>query len=107
MSTTPDPPQTYLDFVSRFPALGEAWEQCAEAGAAGPLGPKQVRLIKLAIAVGALREGAVRASARKAVAMGIGQDELDQVITLAAGTLGFPGTVAVYSWIESALAEKK
>ena len=98
-----EPPKAYQDFVKRFPGLAEAWEATSEAGTTGPFDPKQIRMIKLAIAVGALREGAVRSSVRKAAALGITQKELDQIVSLAAGTLGFPSTVAVFSWMESAL----
>jgi 4-carboxymuconolactone decarboxylase len=97
-----EPPKAYQNFVSRFPGLAEAWDATSGAGSIGPFNEKQVRLIKLAIAIGAMREGAIRASVRKAVALGITQPELDQVISLAAGTLGFPSTVAVFSWMENA-----
>ena len=100
MSATPDPPQTYQDFIARFPKLGQAWEKVNEAGE-GPLDEQQRRLVKLAVAIGAMREGAVRAGARKAKALGIPREAVDQVTALAAGTLGFPSTVAVFSWIES------
>ena len=94
----PPPPKTYRDFVKRFPKLGVAWERIAEAGAEGPLDEKTIRLIKLGIAIGALREGAIHSSIRKAQALGITRDEIEQVIALAAGTLGLPATVAVFSW---------
>jgi len=96
----PKPPKTYDEFVRRYPKLGKAWEQIAEAGEEGPLDKKTARLVKLAIAVGAMREGAVHASARKALAIGISKEEIYQVVALAAGTLGLPATVAVYTWIE-------
>ncbi|HEU4951920.1 MAG TPA: carboxymuconolactone decarboxylase family protein [Holophagaceae bacterium] len=99
MSKLPKPPQTYRDFIARFPKLGQAWDALSEAGQEGPLDPKTQRLIKLAVAVGALKEGPVHASARKALAAGITREELDQVVALAAGTLGMPSTVAVWSWI--------
>jgi alkylhydroperoxidase/carboxymuconolactone decarboxylase family protein YurZ len=51
------------------------------------------------VAIGAMREGSVHASARKALAAGITREEMDQVVALAAGTLGMPSTVAVWSWI--------
>ncbi|MGB6337719.1 MAG: hypothetical protein WBG96_19095, partial [Thermoanaerobaculia bacterium] len=57
------------------------------------------RLIKLGIAVGALRQGAVHASVRKGLALGISPQEVEQVVALAAGTIGMPATVAAYSWI--------
>lgn len=97
-----EPPLAYQNFVNRFPGLAKAWDATSEAGTSGSFTEKQIRLIKLAIAVGAMREGAVRSSVRKAVAIGVSQKDLDQVVCLAAGTLGFPSTVAVFSWMESA-----
>jgi alkylhydroperoxidase/carboxymuconolactone decarboxylase family protein YurZ len=103
MPPTPKPPETYEAFVKRYPKIGQAWECIAEAGKEGPLDGKTTRLIKLAVAIGALREGAVHAGIRKALAMGITKEEIDQVIALAAGTLGLPATVAVFSWIQESL----
>lgn len=94
-----DPPKKYRDFVGRFPKLAEAWDAIHEAGATGPLDAKTQRLVKLAVAIGALREGAVHASARKALDMGITVEELEQVIALSAGTLGMPATTAVFTWV--------
>src|SRR5262245_47761830 len=96
----PKPPKAYDEFTQRYPKLAKAWKQIAEAGAEGPLDEKTARLIKLAIAIGAMREGAVHSSVRKALAMGISTEEIHQVVALAAGTLGMPSTVAVYTWIE-------
>lgn len=95
-----EPPKKYLRFMQQFPKLGEAWEAIHEAGAAGPLDERTQRLIKLAVAIGALREGAVHASARKAVAIGISDAELMQVVALSAGTLGMPSTVAAFTWVK-------
>ena len=95
----PKPPAAYEAFVKRYPKLGQAWDAIHEAGEEGPLDAKAARLVKLAIAIGALREGAIHSSVRKARAMGITTQEIEQVIALAAGTLGLPATVAVYSWI--------
>jgi alkylhydroperoxidase/carboxymuconolactone decarboxylase family protein YurZ len=92
------PPAAHQDFVSRFPKLGEAWGLVAEAGKAGPLDEHTTRLIKLGIAAGAMREGAVHAAVRKALDAGASQQEIEQVVALAAGTLGFPAAVAVHSW---------
>jgi 4-carboxymuconolactone decarboxylase len=103
MSATPKPPKGYEEFVERYPALGEAWDAVNAAGSEGPLDAKTVRLIKIGIAMGALREGAIRSGARKALAMGVTTAELAQVIALAAGTLGFPSTVAIHSWLRELL----
>jgi 4-carboxymuconolactone decarboxylase len=105
MQRMPEPPGTYKEFVARYPELGQAWSLIGKAGDAGPLDEKTVRLVKLGIAMGAMREGAVHSSVRKALALGVTREELDQVIALAAGTLGLPSTVAVYSWVRDSLEE--
>ncbi|MFQ5675424.1 MAG: carboxymuconolactone decarboxylase family protein [bacterium] len=99
MTKQSEPPKIYQQFIERFPKLGEAWDNIAKAGKQGPLDEKTARLIKLGIAIGAMREGAVHSSVRKAKAVGINEEELFQVVALAAGTLGLPSTVAIYSWV--------
>lgn len=106
MGTMPKPPETYEAFIERYPKLKEAWEKIADAGKDGPLDEKTIRLIKLGVAIGAMKEGAVHSSARKALAQNISQEEIEQAITLAAGTIGLPSTVAVYSWIRDVLEQK-
>jgi alkylhydroperoxidase/carboxymuconolactone decarboxylase family protein YurZ len=100
---SPKPPETYEAFVQRYPRVARAWEELAEAGRDGPLDARTARLLKLALAIGALREGAVHANVRKALAAGITAAEIDQIIALAAGTLGLSATVAVFSWVRDAL----
>lgn len=97
------PPGAYLDFIARYPELGEAWDRIAVAGQSGPLSEREQRLVKLAISIGAMREGAVRSSVRKAVGMGISRQEIEQVVALAAGTMGMPSTVAAFTWCRSVL----
>jgi len=77
----------------------------AIAGKAGPLDQDTQRLVKLGIAIGAMREGAVHASVRKAVAMGIEPEALEQVTALAASTMGLPATVAAFFWVRDILDE--
>ena len=96
----------YSTFISRYPKLGSAWENIAEAGKEGPLDERTVRLIKLGISIGALREGAVHSSVRKAVDMKIPREELEQVVALAASTLGLPATVAAFSWVRDILGDE-
>jgi len=79
MSTQlPTPPGAYTDFIARYPKLGEAWDAIHDAGSQGPLDERTQRLIKLAIAIGAMRQGAVHSSVRKARAMGIPLNERGQ-----------------------------
>lgn len=63
-------PAAFDEFTKRFPKLGEAWALMAAAGGEGPLDLKTQRLVKLAVAIGAMREGAVRSAVRKALAAG-------------------------------------
>ena len=78
-------------------ALGET------TGAAGPLDKKTCVLVKLAIAVGASREGAVHSHTRRALEAGCTPDELRHVGVLAITTIGFPSTMATMSWVEDIL----
>lgn len=96
-------PRRYREFLERFPRLGEAWELTRQA-AVGPLTPEVVLLVKLGIAIGALKEGAVRSAVRKARAGAISREAIDQVIALATSTVGFPGAVAAFSWTMDVLS---
>jgi alkylhydroperoxidase/carboxymuconolactone decarboxylase family protein YurZ len=107
MGKLSEPPAAYQTFVTRYPLLGKAWELMGEAGKEGPLDENPARLIKLAIAIGAMREGAVHASVRKARALGISQEEIQQVVALAAGVLGMPSTVAIHSWVQDEVGKEK
>ena len=93
--------------MHRFPELGAAWEQIGEAGKNGPLDERTCRLIKFGIAVGAQKEGATHASVRKALKLGISVQELEQIVALAAGTLGMPSAVAAHCWIRDVATAKK
>ncbi len=98
------PPQAYSEFIARYPDLGRAWDLIGQAGEHGPLDERTARLVKLGIAIGAFREGAVRSGVRKATKLGIGRAEIEQIVALAAGTLGMPSTVAIDSWVQPLLA---
>ena len=107
MPDLPTPPDAYLGFSERHQQIAKAWEQVAVAGKDGPLDPNTIRMVKLGVAIGAMREGSVHASVRKAMAMGISRETLDQVVAIAAGTIGFPAAVAAFTWIEDVLEPKK
>jgi 4-carboxymuconolactone decarboxylase len=93
------PPAAYQDFVSRYPRLGRAWRLASDEAARGPLDARTQRLVKLAIAVGAQRESAVHSAVRKALDEGVSLAEMEQLVPLAAPTIGFPASVAAWSWI--------
>lgn len=98
-----NPPQTYSDFVERFPQLGEAWDLLRDGGKnSGPLDERSQLLIKLGIAMGAQRTGAVSSATRKALKAGVTMEEVEQVVALAASTIGMPGAVAAFQWSRNA-----
>lgn len=96
-------PRTYVRFTETFPKLAEAWQLIHEGGQEGPIDGRTARLIKLGIAMGAMREGAVHSGVRKALDMGITPEEIRQIVALCAGTLGMPSTVANFSWVTDEL----
>jgi alkylhydroperoxidase/carboxymuconolactone decarboxylase family protein YurZ len=93
------PPAVHRQFVARFPSLGKAWDLVNEEGGEGPLDEKTQRLVKLAVAAGAMREGAVHSGVRKARDAGASLAEMEQVVALAATTIGLPSAVAVWTWM--------
>ncbi|TDT77957.1 alkylhydroperoxidase/carboxymuconolactone decarboxylase family protein YurZ [Litoreibacter halocynthiae] len=88
------------DLAKNYPSI---WAAYAELGAAtanaGGLTERERRLIKLALAIGAVSEGAVHSHARRGVAEGIAKEDLHQVALLAIGPLGLPRAVAAGTWI--------
>lgn len=99
MAKATKPPKAFRDFTTRYPKLAQAWELSGEAGREGPLDARTARLVKLGISIGAMREGSVHSSVRKALATGISRAEIEQVVALAASTLGMPSTVAAFTWV--------
>ena len=106
MSELPKPPQHYQAFTKRFPKLKDAWDLIGQSGDEGPLDEKTRRLVKLAVAIGAQREGSVHASVRKGLAQGLTHDEMEHVVTLAAGTIGLPAAAAAFTWIRDLSGKK-
>lgn len=98
-STSSKVPGTYKDFVKKFPSLGRAHENIAKAvEEAGPLDAKTLALVKIGICVGAGLESALRSHVRRAMQHGATVAEVEQVILLGMNTVGFPRTVAAWSW---------
>ncbi|MFQ5526694.1 MAG: carboxymuconolactone decarboxylase family protein [Thermoanaerobaculia bacterium] len=105
MTSPPRPPKAFRAFTKKYPRLAQAWELIAEEGRTGPLDERSQRLVKLGVAMGAMRQGAVHSGVRKALALGVTREELEQIVALAAGTLGMPSTVAAFTWVQDELPE--
>jgi 4-carboxymuconolactone decarboxylase len=100
------PPRTYDEFSDTFPALRKAWDLLGDAAKDGPLDDRTARLVKLGVAIGAMREGAVHSSARKAKALDITTEELNQVVAIASSIIGMPSAVAVWTWLRDPSSKK-
>jgi 4-carboxymuconolactone decarboxylase len=94
-------PGIYQQFLDRFPEVAEAQGNLARTiREQNPFDDRTDRLLKLAIAIGAEAEGAVRSNVRKALQHGATLDEVRAVALAAVTTCGFPTAIAALGWIE-------
>ncbi|RKU24585.1 carboxymuconolactone decarboxylase [Candidatus Poribacteria bacterium] len=90
--------------IEEYPDVWKAYQDLGEACAtAGPLDSKTVRLVKLALAIGAKSEGAVHSHTRRALRDGISREEIQQVALLAVTSIGWSSSMAALSWIQDVL----
>lgn len=100
-------PKPFLDFSRAHPDVVGAYEALGRACAeAGPLDARTRELIKLGMAIGGRLEGAVHAHARRALTAGATPAEIQHVVTLAIPTVGFPTTIAAFTWVGDVLADQ-
>ena len=93
-------PKAYESFRQKYPDIWQAYDQLGKSvHAAGPLSPKERELVKLGIAIGARREGAVHAHTRRALESGARPEEIYHVVVLGLTTIGFPSTIAAMTWV--------
>ena len=103
--TAPNLPGTFRQFCARFPDLAAAHDAMgAAAGSAGPLDEKHRELVRIGISLGAGLESAVKSHVRRAREAGASEEEIEQTILLAMTTVGFPRTVAAWSWARQQFA---
>jgi len=94
-------PETFKQFVAKYPKLGAAHEQVAKAvEGAGPLDAKTLALIKIGISLGGGLESALRSHVRRARQAGASEQEIEQAILLGMNTVRFPRTVAAWRWAQ-------
>ncbi len=101
-----DLPEFLQKVVDRYPAVWAKYGELGEAiSSVEGLDDKSQKLVKLAIAVGAGRQGAIHSHVRKCKKAGFGSAELFQVALLAVTTIGWSGAMAALSWINDELKE--
>lgn len=94
-------PRTFKQFVSKYPVLGETHQRIGEeVEKLGPMDAKACALVKIGISLGAGLESALRSHVRRAMAAGASEQEVEQAILLGMNTVGFPRTVAAWSWAQ-------
>lgn len=94
-------PATFRNFVAKYPPIGQAHESVAKAvDEAGPLDTKTLALVKIGICLGAGLESALSSHVRRAMEHGATALEVEQAILLGINTVGFPRTVAAWSWAQ-------
>ena len=94
-------PNFLENVIEEYPDVWKAYQDLGEASNnAGPLDDKTLRLIKLALAIGAKSEGSVHSHARRALRQGITREELQQVALLAVTSIGWSSSMAALSWIQ-------
>lgn len=92
----------------RYPQVWQSFAELGECTAeAGPLGPRERRLVKLAFAAGAGLEGAVHSHTRRALAEGLSPAELRHAVLLAVPTLGLATAVRAMTWMDDVLEAPK
>ena len=97
-------PKIYLAFRGAHPEVATALDELGRATEqGGPLDARTQRLVKLALAVGSLAEGAARSNARKALEAGDTAAEIRHVALLVITSCGFPTAIAGLGWIEEVL----
>ncbi|MCA9138509.1 MAG: carboxymuconolactone decarboxylase family protein [Planctomycetales bacterium] len=94
-------PKSYKRMLIDYPDLMQAYEAFGKAvKEAGPLSPREIALVKLAISLGAGLEGAAHSHCRKALEAGCTADELRHVAIVSAPTIGFPTMMRAKSWVD-------
>lgn len=103
-----NPPQRFLNFQKTYPKVSEAYDSLGKAVAdAGPLGAREVALVKIGIACGARLEGGLHSHCRKALDAGLTPEEIRQAVLLSTTTMGFPSMMACLSWVDDVIEGKK
>lgn len=99
-------PDSVTKFGKKYPKIWQSFQQlaseCHESG--GPLDERARRLVKLGIAIGTEREGAVHSATRLALDSGISPDEIAHTAILAITTIGWPGAQAALTWVTDILS---
>ncbi|MBL4901214.1 MAG: carboxymuconolactone decarboxylase family protein [Desulfocapsa sp.] len=97
-------PKHYRRLQKRFPKVLDAVQNLGSTiRKAGPLDNKTSELIQLGVAASSGSVGAVNSHARRALAAGASEEELQHALILLISTIGFPKVAAALAWVEEVL----
>ena len=97
-------PKHYEFMRSMYPDVIDAVETLGKAVRdAGPLDEKTVLLVQLGAAAANRSEGSVLSHARRALAAGVGMDQIYHALMGLTSTIGFPAVAAAISWVRKTL----
>lgn len=100
-------PHAYQRLAKEHPRVIESYEALGDSiRTAGPLDPRSVALVKLAIALGTGLEGGTHSAVRKALEAGCSREEVLHVALLGLTTMGFPAMMRGRSWVLDVLDAK-
>ena len=99
-------PEFLQRVVERYPGVWDDYGKLSRTvdGIEG-LDLRSQRLVKLGIAIGAGRRGAVHSHTRKCRRAGLANAEIYHAALLAITTIGWSGAIAALSWINDELGE--
>ena len=99
-------PEFLQRVVERYPQVWDDYGQLSRTvGEVEGLDFRSQRLVKLGIAIGAGRRGAVHSHVRKCRKAGLANSEIYHAALLAITTVGWSGAIAALSWIDDELGE--
>ena len=101
-----DLPEFLQKLIARYPDVWEQYGQLSKIiGSVEGLDERSQRLVKLGIAIGSGRQGAVHSHTRKCRKAGLSNAEIFHTALLAITTIGWSGAVAGLAWIDDELQD--
>ena len=99
-------PEFLQKVIERYPEIWEKYGELSQTiGSVQGLDERSQKLVKLGIAIGAARQGAVHSHTRKCKRAGFSNAELSHTALLAITTIGWSGAIAALSWITDELQD--
>ena len=99
-------PSTLQRFIKAYPDVWSAHEKLGiESAKAGPLGEKEIQLIKLAVTGSQMLETAFKTHVQKAVEAGATRAEIEHAIIQVLPLVGMGRTMMAMKWYQETLGK--